>query len=688
MTIGVAIQAHDQFSATANNIRNQIEGMGLSMRQVARDNLMGARNIGLAMTVAGAAGLQFYRKSLDVGSEFYHTMESTRAVTSATQKEFEAMLDTARELSTLKMANNQQIASAMKYMGMAGFNPDQINKTIKAVIDLGTATGYRLEGKGGTADYMTNIMTAFQLRAEQSMRAADILTKTITTSNVDLDDIHDALRYSAADLTSIGSSLEEGAALIGVLGGAGIKGSMGGTAIGNMIQKLIKGMGEFRTARQSKILERMGLTKDDIVDAQGRVKGIIDIVESFRDRIKKMPEADRLDLMSGFFGRRGNRAFAALVKDSFLSMDMRGLYNEILTGAPGEASRIAKVMENTTKGLTTRLADTWREFQTTVFDAIAPAWNKILIVLRKIVVVLNKIAKHPVGKVMLVLGAVLAGVVTAAGALLVAISSIGLLLLTTEFSFKKLQQTGVWAWNSINAAMTRYMVNQRLMNQTQFTRTANGRWRDAATGRFVGKNVVMGMPLMGGFGKVGGKLGKFGSAITKALPFLTRLGPILGRLAGAVFGLPGLIATIVVSLIGFKNTLNILLFPLKLLGTILLTIAKFFTNGFRLGKAFEDANRVVFPETMKARDERRAVRQAYQNKAMIEAMFPNGSPRDAYRMYDRPNDPAFTKGAMDAYNRSMSIINNNEIQIDGETVQRAVKKNEFDSLLAGSVPIQ
>jgi TP901 family phage tail tape measure protein len=638
--------------------------------------------------------MRFYSKALDAGSEFYYVMEGTKAVTQATRLEYEKMVRVARDLSTQTIYNNIKIADAMKYMGMAGFNPGQINETIKAVTALGAATDYRIEGKGGTADYMTNIMTAFQLRANQSMRAADILAKATTASNVDLDDIHDALRYSAADLTSIGSSLEEATALIGVLGGAGIKGSMGGTAIGNMIQKLVKGMGEFRTARQSKILERLGLTKEDILDSKGNIKAIIDIIEDFRERVKAQPRADQLDLISGFFGRRGNRAFAALIKDSFLSLPMRELYDKILTESPGTALRIASQRIDTMKGDAMLLRDTWVEFQTSVSDAIEPIWRKVLQVTRKIVQALIWASKTPVGKTFLIIGGVLSVVATAAGALIVVISSIGLLLLTTEFSFKKLQMTGVWAWNKINAAMTNYRINLAATN-AQMSYMGGGKFRSAKTGRFVSSKTVMGLPLPGFFTTIGSKFKKifnvggkgaklFGARIGSVLPALRVFGGVMGRLTPLLFGWPGLIAGLAVSLLGFKRTLNIILFPLKLIGAILLGIAKMF-QGYGFGRAFNFASDKIFGTNL---EEHRRVRDAYNYKKGVEAFYPNGSAREAYDLSPNGNNAKNTINSLDLYDRASKIINNIDVNVDSERIFRKVNEQAVDNLIASAVPIQ
>lgn len=81
-----------------------------------------------------------------------------------------------------------------------------------------------------TADIASNILNGFSLQAQDMNRVGDVLAATFTTSNTTLQMLGDTLKYAAPV-----ASIEEVAAMAGLLGNVGIQGSMAGTAISQVI---------------------------------------------------------------------------------------------------------------------------------------------------------------------------------------------------------------------------------------------------------------------------------------------------------------------------------------------------------------------------------------------------------------------------------------------------------------------
>src|SRR5690606_36567281 len=161
---------------------------------------------------------------------------------------------------------------------------------------------------------------------EELGRANDVLVKTFTRTNVDLSMLGESFKYAGPVAKSAGVAFEETAAAIGLMGNAGIQGSMAGTALRGAITRLLK-----PTAEVARTLQRLG---DSATDSEGRLLSLVDIVRQLEES-----GATTGDMMA-IFGQRAGPAMAALVDQG--SDALRTLVRELET-AGGTAKRIADV---------------------------------------------------------------------------------------------------------------------------------------------------------------------------------------------------------------------------------------------------------------------------------------------------------------------------------------------------------
>src|SRR5690625_5669543 len=110
-----------------------------------------------------------------------------------------------------------------------------------ATLDLAAASGMDL---ARTADVMSNIMQGYGLATEEAARAADVLTKAFTSSNTDLGQLAEAMKYAGPVAAGMGVEFEEAAAAIGRRGNAGIQGSMAGAGLRHALTELAERTGE------------------------------------------------------------------------------------------------------------------------------------------------------------------------------------------------------------------------------------------------------------------------------------------------------------------------------------------------------------------------------------------------------------------------------------------------------------
>src|SRR5690606_31990602 len=115
----------------------------------------------------------------------------------------------------------------MSYLAMAGYSVREIVEAMPGLLYTAAAAQ---SGLGVTADIVSNILSGFQLETWETVRVADVLTATFTSSNTTLESLGDTMRYVAPVAAALSVSLEDVAAMTGILGSAGIQGQKAGTA--------------------------------------------------------------------------------------------------------------------------------------------------------------------------------------------------------------------------------------------------------------------------------------------------------------------------------------------------------------------------------------------------------------------------------------------------------------------------
>ena len=130
-----------------------------------------------------------------------------------TEKQMAGLTARARELGRDTKFTAVEVGQGMEYLTMAGFNARQTVQSIGGGLDVAAAAGTDL---GRTSDIVSNV-----------------LTKTFTSSNTTLESPGETMKYVAPVAKSAGASIELMAAMVGVLGDAGIQGSMAGTTLRN-----------------------------------------------------------------------------------------------------------------------------------------------------------------------------------------------------------------------------------------------------------------------------------------------------------------------------------------------------------------------------------------------------------------------------------------------------------------------
>lgn len=393
LEIGIALVLQDRFSNQAKDASAAIRRLHNEAKEAVTANLQTADSIldnvynGFLNVATGITNTVLQ------GAEFIDTMTTVSAITGSTREQLQMLSETAQSLGLETMFGSQDIASGMKYLAMAGNTVEQVNDMIKGAAYVANATGMELGGKGGAADLITNVMKTFKTVGDgASELVGDQLTKATLSANISMTDLAESIKYSAADMVMLKKELPEVIAMIGTLGNAGIQGSMAGTSLGNMARYLIKAFNPKTDAYS--FLQRMGLSQQDFVDAQGDLIDFGDIMEKISKGVENLPSIDRGKAIGAIFGVRGQRAANAIMNDL---EGYRNLLDQIQNNSAGFAKDIVDKRMNTLAGSIDKVSSAWENLKVAFTEQIGPALMPILNTISQIIEAVREFVTTPVG---------------------------------------------------------------------------------------------------------------------------------------------------------------------------------------------------------------------------------------------------------------------------------------------------
>lgn len=339
LEIGVALVLQDRFSNQAREASSVIRGLHRDAKNAVQANLTAVQSYAnMAMGVANSM-VSTLTTTIETGTDFIDMMTTVGAISGATENQMSGLSETAQTLGLRTMFMSMDIASGMKYLAMAGNDANQIQEMISGAAMMANATGMELGGKGGTADLLTNIMRTFKLEGQQAASiVGDQLTKAAMSSNVSMVDLAESIKYSAASMVTLKQQLPQVAAMIGTLGNAGIQGSMAGTSIRNMADYLTQSITN-PNFKGAKALAKLGLGKQDFVDANGDLQDFAVILEKIGTATQGLSTVDQNAVFKSIFGVRGMRAAVAIMRDTEGYFD---LLNQIQNNSAGFAEEVVR----------------------------------------------------------------------------------------------------------------------------------------------------------------------------------------------------------------------------------------------------------------------------------------------------------------------------------------------------------
>ncbi|HFP0627495.1 TPA: phage tail tape measure protein, partial [Escherichia coli] len=374
----------------------------------------GALAIGAAAAGGYAAG-RFLQPAIGFGKEMSRVQVLTRIDKNSPQ--FKALREQALKLGSETQFTASDAASGQSFLAMAGFTPQAIQAALPGVLNMALAGGVEL---GETADIGSNILTQFNLTADQMDRVGDTLTAAFTRTNTDLRALGETMKYTGPVAAKLGISLEEAAAMAGMLANNGLRGSDAGTAMRASLSRLAS-----PPKAAADALKELGVS---VADARGKMRPMEDVLLDLYKATQKYGQVDQVSFFKDIAGEEAFVGLQTLVAAAG-SGELQKLTRE-LQGARGEADRVAKVMADNLDGDLKNLDSAWEGLRIRISDLVDGPLRSVTQWFTRVLEKITSLAQaHPVLTRQLLI---------AGGALLAMTATIGSLSLVIGVLYGKL----------------------------------------------------------------------------------------------------------------------------------------------------------------------------------------------------------------------------------------------------------
>lgn len=302
--------------------------------------------------------------ALKAGRSFTDEMNTVQAVSGATGKDFEKLTALARKMGAETKFSASESAEALKYMGMAGWDTQQMTAGLEPILNLAVAAGTDL---ATTSDIVTDALTAFGLKAEDTAHFTDVLAQASNSANTDVVGLGEAFKYVAPVAGSLGYSVEDVSLALGTMANAGIKGAKAGRALSTSIMRLGS-----PTKEMSGALSQLGVS---LTDSEGKMLPLRTVLEQLRGSFKGLTEEQQLAYASTIFGKDAASSMLPILNASQSEWDKLA---GSIDNAEGATKRMRDIMEDSLGGDFDKLKSAAEGALLDIFDIIEPTVRDIM----------------------------------------------------------------------------------------------------------------------------------------------------------------------------------------------------------------------------------------------------------------------------------------------------------------------
>lgn len=387
------------FTSQLNLAQNQAQRLAV---ESSKSFQIGSALTGMGKVLSTAVTLPLLgiaATSIKVGNEFQAQMSRVQAIAGATGGELDQMKRQAIELGAKTAFSAKEAAQGMENLASAGFQVNEIMDAMPGVLDLAAVSGGDV---AASSEAMASSLRAFGLEAGQAGHVADVFARAAADTNAETVDMAEAMKYVAPVAHSMGLSLEETAASIGIMADAGIKGSQAGTTLRGALSRIAK-----PTKAMVKSMDQLGVS---FYDANGKMIPLREQIAQLKTATAGLTQEERNRHLVTLYGQNSLSGMLALLDAGPEKLDKM---TNALINSDGAAREMAETMQDNLASKIEQMGGAFESAAIVIQQILEPALTKVVGGITKLIEAFLNMS--PVGQKMVV---IFAGMVAALGPLL------------------------------------------------------------------------------------------------------------------------------------------------------------------------------------------------------------------------------------------------------------------------------
>jgi len=276
---------------------------------------------------------------------FEKAIKQIEGISQVVGADLEELRTAAKDLAMDTEFSATSIAKSMLEITKMGFSVPDTLEAMPSILNLATAS---MSDLGYAATNSISILKAFNMNSSETERVANVVSVALNQTALNFEDYMEAMKFVAPISKELNVSFEETSAILGHLADIGLKGSIGGTSLKNMMLNLLEPSEGVAKALEDVNFEGMTLTEMlKTMDSAG-VK-VIDMLKTFDKR--------------ALAGSLSVAAQATKVQDLTQALNEQGL----------TAEEVAEVMRQSVSFQLERMQNILQVIGTDFFEAFGPS---------------------------------------------------------------------------------------------------------------------------------------------------------------------------------------------------------------------------------------------------------------------------------------------------------------------------
>ncbi|HAC1684970.1 phage tail tape measure protein [Listeria monocytogenes] len=303
----VNVKGLDSSIVKVEKFGNMLEKSGQKLKKAGTAMTVGfTAPIVAGMVKSTKAYLDFDNEVTEVNSLLRESGESAKEF----GDRYTQVFDYAQKASVKYGVASEQTMLGMKEMVKKGYDINQTMASMPAIFNAARASGDDFETvmsvTTSTLEQFGMISKDTNKQMEYTNKVADVLTYVADKTAAGFSDMGTAMNYVGPISHSLGYSLTDTAAAVGLLSNRGIEGQKAGTGLRGMLTSLLK-----PSKSAAEAMSAVGLT---IEDNNGNMKTLPTLLDDINDKTKKMTKTQKNSFLTMIFGREPLSAVNTLLE--------------------------------------------------------------------------------------------------------------------------------------------------------------------------------------------------------------------------------------------------------------------------------------------------------------------------------------------------------------------------------------